>query len=364
NNVEELDVEGVTEEKLLETKSHKRLSKITIALILIALFLFVVALTLTLALVLTRSTQTKDDTKLLNMTINVLQLQNYTKEIVSYTPRMPGSRGGIATQNMFSRILSRYKRWNVEYDNFEENTPGLGVLNFTNIVATYNRESRGSAQANKALVISAHFDSQFQTFDNSFQGATDSAVPCAMILQFLDLFEDMMNFYNKEPNYDLRLIFFDGEEATRIWSGTDNTYGSRHLASLWESQNKLSNIDLFILLDLIGTADVRFPNFSIHFRSGSKAFERYEELATIETNLRQENAIGRQARYFNGLPGGYVEDDHIPFMNRGVPVLHLISDPFPMVWHSPRDNYDSLDWRSIQDIQKILFEFLQGHLFK
>jgi Peptidase family M28 len=31
---------------------------------------------------------------------------------------------------------------------------------------------------------------------------------------------------------------------------------------------------------------------------------------------------------------GYMGDDHIPFMHRGVSVLHVITEPFPSVWHT------------------------------
>jgi glutaminyl-peptide cyclotransferase len=78
----------------------------------------------------------------------------------------------------------------------------------------------------------------------------------------------------------LQFIFFDGEEAVKDWTSTDSLYGSRHLAIKWsqelvpiqydplskqfvtipnpylnnnqEYQTKISQIDLFILLDLLG----------------------------------------------------------------------------------------------------------------
>jgi hypothetical protein len=31
---------------------------------------------------------------------------------------------------------------------------------------------------------------------------------------------------------------------------------------------------------------------------------------------------------------GYMGDDHLPFLHRGVSVLHIIADPFPRVWHT------------------------------
>lgn len=38
-------------------------------------------------------------------------------------------------------------------------------------------------------------------------------------------------------------------------------------------------------------------------------------------------------RVGNQVNGGGIDDDHRPFLKRGVSVLHVISTPFPHVWH-------------------------------
>ena len=50
----------------------------------------------------------------------------------------------------------------------------------------------------------------------------------------------------------LEFLFFDGEEAFVRWQGNDNTYGSRHLAKVWEEKGLLEGIKMFMLLDLLG----------------------------------------------------------------------------------------------------------------
>lgn len=45
---------------------------------------------------------------------------------------------------------------------------------------------------------------------------------------------------------------------------------------------------------------------------------------------------------------GAIEDDHIPFVHRGVPVVHLIATPFPPVWHTIRDDASALDLPTIK----------------
>lgn len=66
--------------------------------------------------------------------------------------------------------------WHVEEDAFSANTPH-GSRPFRNIIATLN------PQACKRLVFACHYDSKVSR-ENTFVGATDSAVPCAQLIYF------------------------------------------------------------------------------------------------------------------------------------------------------------------------------------
>lgn len=66
--------------------------------------------------------------------------------------------------------------WHVDQDRFTDNTP-LGPMNFTNIVAQHN------PTAKRFLVLACHYDSLMLKGVENFVAATDSAVPCAMMLQ-------------------------------------------------------------------------------------------------------------------------------------------------------------------------------------
>lgn len=63
--------------------------------------------------------------------------------------------------------------WTVELDEFEASTP-KGIYNMTNVVATLN------PLADRYIVVACHYDSKLMKF--KFVGATDSAVPCAMMM--------------------------------------------------------------------------------------------------------------------------------------------------------------------------------------
>lgn len=56
-----------------------------------------------------------------------------------------------------------------------------------------------------------------------------------------------------------------------------------------------------------------------------------------------------------------VEDDHIPFLNLNVPVLHLIPLPFPDVWHKASDNANVLHYETIDNLNSILRVFVSKY---
>ncbi|KAJ8308940.1 hypothetical protein KUTeg_013814 [Tegillarca granosa] len=237
------------------------------------------------------------------------------------------------------------RNWHVEFDTFQDNTP-YGVKTFTNIIATYK------PSAPKKLVLAAHYDSKNLTDrrypNKQFIGATDSAVPCAILLDLavqLDcLFQKGLG--NKASDITPQLVFFDGEEAFKDWTATDSIYGARHLAEKWSQPDPLDNsrtvlqsIKAFVLLDLIGTDDIHFLNF---FTKTSDLFEELVKIAYPQ--------------------GGGIEDDHIPFLRKGVPILHLISAPFPSVWHKMSDNGDAINYQVTENFNRIFRVFVASYL--
>jgi glutaminyl-peptide cyclotransferase len=58
---------------------------------------------------------------------------------------------------------------------------------------------------------------------------------------------------------------------------------------------------------------------------------------------------GKDPHTTYAFPSYMIQDDHIPFMARGVEVLHLIPSSFPAVWHRIEDDGEHLDGPTIED---------------
>lgn len=191
-----------------------------------------------------------------------------------------------------------------------------------------------------------------------------------MMLNLAWVMRSVLSQHSKmAPDLTLRFIFFDGEEAFRQWSSTDSLYGARHMAANFEAQlyprnnevgtNHLHRMDLFVLLDLLGTRDVKFYNY---FEDTSHWYMR---LVSYEHRLRELQLLHARKNYIfqrRELFNAGIEDDHIPFLRRGVPVLHLIPVPFPRVWHKNSDNADALHYGTIETLNKIMRTFVADYL--
>ncbi|GAA6001004.1 hypothetical protein JCM10207_007370 [Rhodosporidiobolus poonsookiae] len=298
-------------------------------------------------------------------------------------PRAVGSKNLTRVQGM---VEAHFKKlgWHIEKDTFDDDTP-YGRKTFTNFIFTHD------PSAPRRLVVSAHLDSKYfpPPHDGEFVGATDSAAPCAMMLDLASALTPWLDTRRARiasqggeegrttQGETLQLVFFDGEEAFKDWTATDSIYGARHLAAKWSKtdespsathqtpRNPLSRISHLVLLDLLGAPHPLVRNFfnptGWLFDEFLHAEERLGSAGYLWSGLKgaaydaRKSVVGAKERSFfvprtGGMQGfaGQIEDDHIPFLRAGVPVVHLISVPFPKVWHTMRDDASALDLPTIK----------------
>ncbi|XP_058119931.1 glutaminyl-peptide cyclotransferase-like [Anopheles ziemanni] len=274
--------------------------------------------------------------------------------------RVVGTPGHETVKNY---IIDQMKAlgWTVDLDEFDDTAPIVGKQRFTNIIASVNPD------AERNLVLACHYDSKYFP-GQKFIGATDSAVPCAMLLSIAASLSPLLETMKDKKDLNLQFIFFDGEEAFQSWSATDSIYGARHLAERWEKEDRLKRMDVLVLLDLLGTPE---PNFYSYFAETENwyvqllsAERRLDELGHLENySTSSVSPTQRTIAYFK--PHSYtahIEDDHIPFLQRGVPVLHIIPSPFPDVWHKLEDNGDIVDLPTVHNLIRIFRVFIAEYI--
>ncbi|KAF1365428.1 hypothetical protein EJ07DRAFT_171355 [Lizonia empirigonia] len=271
-------------------------------------------------------------------------------------------------------------KWDISWQNSTATTPTSGGkdLPFQNLIFKREPPWVKPGQSN-LLTFVAHYDSKITP--KGFIGATDSAAPCAMLMwvakvvdQHVQRMYDEMQALEEggtvEMDMGIQILLLDGEEAFQTWSDTDSLYGARSLATEWagtrnppsskfyQYRTPLSQISLFVLLDLLGSASPKVPSYfpTTHWA--------YQHLATMESRLRSLNILeSKPATAFlpdvNMTMAGFggISDDHLPFIHQGVEVLHVIPSPFPRVWHTMQDDGAHLDGATVRDWARIVAGF-------
>lgn len=297
-------------------------------------------------------------------------------------PRPPGSAN---IQRIRKHLVDYFTRnlpnWTIEKDTFNASTP-IGVVEMTNLIFTRD------IGALRKVVVACHYDSKREP--EGFVGATDSAGPMSIMLSIAKTMEALMvKSGSSLPSHTLQLIFFDGEEAMEQWTATDSLYGSRNLKSAWAKPNssvvsaetmrywavktpyanRLEEMELMILLDLLGSRKPWPRFYSYH----SNTAPLHQHLFDIEQNLyrlillskyRQKSKLPYFVQPGDEASAGImpVQDDHVPFLESNIPVLHWIPQPFPDVWHTEDDDETAISEELLNDFSLILGAFLVRYL--
>lgn len=322
--------------------------------------------------------------------------------------RVPGTPGSLAVLEHFVTFFQdNLPDWNLEFQNSTSKTPITGDkdIPFVNLIVSRDPPFASVGDVGR-LTLVAHYDSKISP--EGFIGATDSAAPCAMIMHAIRSIDAALTRrweqMEKEGNNScldgcqgIQVFFLDGEEAFDQWTEEDSLYGARSLADALEKRlhpalsvykNALRSIELFVLLDLLGSTAANMPSY---FKTTHWAYQR---MADAEQRLRkvgqfksakkdpspeqsspntkkEENKnkqwLSEASKNYDDQFYSGIGDDHVPFMKRGVDILHLIPSPFPRVWHSIRDNAEALEQNIVEDWSTLLTAFvaewfdLEGH---
>ncbi|PQE06227.1 glutaminyl-peptide cyclotransferase protein [Rutstroemia sp. NJR-2017a BBW] len=294
-------------------------------------------------------------------------------------PRVPGTPGSQTVQrHLVDFFTAHLPLWRIEFQNSSSTTPVTGnkQVPFVNIIITRDPPWTKPGDVGR-LALVAHYDSKLTP--TGFIGATDSAAPCAMIMHAARSVDNALTKkwaameaagdIGLDEEKGVQILFLDGEEAFLSWTNDDSLYGSRSLAESWEAEphaamstykNPLNSINLFLLLDLLG---YKKPSIPSYFETTHWA---YQKLGTIEKRLRSlgiststiDLPFLRDTDRMTFSGGGGVQDDHLPFMARGVEILHMIPTPFPEVWHTINDDGEHLDMPTVEDWAKIFTAFV------
>jgi len=254
----------------------------------------------------------------------------YTAEVTAFGPRYMGSENHKKLEHY---ILDHLKGDPVEDDAFTADTVE-GKFPVRNIIAKFPGTKDG------IIVILGHYDTVYPLRNSGFVGANDGGSSTAILLEYANQLRG-----KKRDGYSVWLVWTDGEEAVRQWTDTDSVYGARHLAEKWEKDGTLKKIKALIVMDMIGDADL-----DIARNTAGAPWLLDLIYAAAERGGYQSHFYAQQ---------GPIQDDHIPFVNRGVPSADVIDLDYGynnVFWHSPQDTMDKLSPKSLEIVGDTILE--------
>ena len=264
--------------------------------------------------------------------INGNHAMQYLKEVVAFGARPPGSP---AHAKLEQYILSKLKGTEVEQDQFIAQTP-VGKFPMSNIIAKFPGKKDG------IIVVAGHYDTASYLGKN-FVGANDGGSSTALLLALADQFRG-----KPLDGYSVWLLWTDGEEAFVRWTDSDSVYGTRQLAQKWHQDGTAKKIKAFILVDMIGDADLDI----LHDTSSTPWLS--DVVYKAATNL------GYQSHFYQLQTA--IEDDHQPFLKIGVPSVDLIDFTYGynnVFWHTPQDTIDKLSPQSLAITGDVVLETIR-----
>jgi glutaminyl-peptide cyclotransferase len=245
----------------------------------------------------------------------------YARAFAALGPRWPTGPGHLKAETF---IRNQFKHDQLEEDTFIANTP-IGPVTMHNFIVRFPGKKDG------VIVLGTHYETNYPLRSINFVGANDGAATTGLLMAIADQVRG-----KKLDGYSVWLVFFDGEEAIQHWSASDSTYGSRHLAAKWGGNGTLGRIKAFMLADMIGDKDLDIQR------------ETRSTVWLVDLVREAAKKFGYEHYFFQTEEP--VEDDHLPFVQRGVPSIDVIDldyGPNNSYHHTAQDTMDKVSARSL-----------------
>jgi len=257
--------------------------------------------------------------KLLGTVLAVQVVLGLTLVVLVATDNVPFADGGDAKPS--TPTVDRFDSaaaWRLPRGRYQQVPGGL-----RNVVGTVHGRERGY------IVVGAHYDTKDI---DGFVGANDGAAGTAVVTELARTI--------RRPRHSIRFVLFDGEESPRGSNNflRDGLRGSRVAAA------RFGDARAMVLLDFVGNKRLSIPR------------EAYSNELLWRKLRRAAKGVGAGRSFPNATQGG-IQDDHLPFIQAGVPAIDLIDFTFPC-WHRTCDDLSAVSERSLDGVGETLVAML------
>ena len=275
------------------------------------------------------------------------QAMRWIEYQVAAGPRVPGMPGHDTGQAWLVREL-KARADSVEVQAFTHVTAGGKKLQLANIVARFR-----PADPNRILYVThwdtrpvAEKDPDSAKRSTPIPGANDGASGTAMLLEVADVLKQM------PPSVGVDLLFVDGEDYGSF--EPEDSLKDVLIGSRWFADHLPAGYHpLFaVLWDMIGGRDQKIYQEGYSVDHAPEVVERVWRAA--------EDLGGGLQRMFSPLNGGYITDDHVPLLEKGIRIIDVIGFENYVEWHhTTQDTPDKVSQETLGQIGRLAVALLR-----
>jgi Zn-dependent M28 family amino/carboxypeptidase len=266
--------------------------------------------------------------------------QTFLMAQMNLGPRPSGSAANRATGDY---ILAQLQAADWKTVTQDLDYRGVPVRNIVGKTA----EGRGAV-----IILGAHYDTRIRADQNKSRrdqpvpGANDGASGVAVLLELARVLD------TSKLRNEVWLAFFDAEDNGDLDSCAllqkrpcDNTPWHWSVGAEYMAQNLTIKPEAVVIVDMIGDVGQ-----NIYFEQTSDA-QLQRQLWSIAARLGYANQFVAEYKWA-------MEDDHTPFLQRGIRAIDIIDFDYPY-WHTTEDTADKVSAASLERVGRVLQVWLQ-----
>ena len=254
------------------------------------------------------------------------------RKLVAIGPRVAGTPGADKARDYITEQL-KAGGLAVREQAFDASTPrgSVHMINLLAVIPGIPPPEAPSQVPVQRIIVAGHYDTKlFKEF--TFVGANDGGSSAALLIELARALKP------RTLPMDVELLFLDGEEAVGEWQGSDHTYGSRYYVQAAKKAGGLKTIGALVLVDMIGDKDLRI------MKEANSTPWLTESVWGAASRLGRREFVGETTT---------IEDDHLEFLEEGVPAVDIIDLDYP-AWHRADDTLDKLSAASLQSVGDVV----------
>jgi hypothetical protein len=259
----------------------------------------------------------------------------YLEKQLSFGPRTPGSEAHQAFIEWASDELEN-KGWSVQLQHGSfRNKP------VTNVIA--ERLSSTDIADPEWILLGAHFDSRLnadadpniENHELPVMGANDGASGVALLMELAATLPET-------PGKDIWLVLFDAEDQGNIPGWENWCVGSTMMARSFAQQD--NQPDKVVIVDMVGDKNLEI------FRERNSDTDLTDEIWNVAAKKGFDKVFVNEPKYS-------IYDDHVPFLQIGIPAIDIIDFDYP-AWHTLQDDIQNVSSDSLAVVSQVLYSWL------